>query len=644
MKTSLIKILTCIAVWSLSQIGLSKTESLEIIIKQPTALPIFQAYTNFINFCGTIFSTNEIHSVTWENSLGGSGNCEFLHSSNSWHKHKLEIQEGTNIIFVQATDIASNSASDFIAVLYNTIGEIDTNPPSIIVTSPADGTVTNTHVIDVYGTASDDSGFVLVTVDNVVAGTTNWMKKIHLTKSTNEINITAYDVSSNTTTKIIKVIKSEVDTEAPILTVLEPADWTTTTESNILVYGRASDNSGNVLVKVNDTFAGTTNWLKKINLELGTNIIHILAEDPSYNITSNSIHIVRKNIELQITTTSEELGGFLNETYKKQLETNKDKDDTDLWTIKGLPEKSGLISTDTGLIQGVPAEAAEYPVTVEVINRYSGETTSTNLTIKIESMATEPVLLNSMTIDGVAGEPYSAAIQIAGIENNDEWFFNAASGMPDGVTLTPEGRIEGVPETSGSYRIFITASNSSAVSSKHYIFSRNSLDGKLFFNIVSIENEFLSDINVKKTTVKVDWKHNNKDKLLAKLSFLAPAYNFNLTNENWTIDFGNYPVPLNILKNFKNGKGIKFYNSPEKKTDLSIKGKAVINKADNVIVTVKIKNANFANVYGLKKDKKAVNLNYMPVEFIIGTNSGHIILPMRGKTKVDNKTILKLRK
>jgi len=105
------------------------TGSLSIIIKEPTPVLVFQANTNFINLSGVFFSSNEVHNIFWQNSQGGEGDCSFDHKSNRWYKNHLDISDGTNIITVTIKDEHTNSASDYIIVLYNTFGAIDTNPP-----------------------------------------------------------------------------------------------------------------------------------------------------------------------------------------------------------------------------------------------------------------------------------------------------------------------------------------------------------------------------------------------------------------------------------------------------------------------------------------------------------------------------------
>lgn len=615
--------------------------SLRIIIKKPTPVLMYQASTNFINLSGVFYSSNKVSSIRWQKTHSESGDCSYDSKSNHWYKNHLVISEGTNIITVTITDVDSNIASDYIMVLYNTFGASDTNPPEVYVTAPTDGISTNSKIIKVYGTAYDNSGYVAVTVNDSLAGSNVWNRIIQLNLGSNVINITAYDISTNTSTKLLHIIfYDDIDNNPPIITVIAPNDWTETTESNVLVYGTAKDECSNIVVMVNGSIAGSNNWAKNVALTLGTNIINIVATDAHLNSSTNTIHVIRINDKLAITTTSEDLIGVTGETYIKKLETNQDDDDTDLWTIRGLPEESGLIFLETGVIQGVPTSEGEFSIVAEVTDSLSGESATTNLTITIQQQPSDVIILNNQTVDGVAGQPYSALIQLAGNNPNDNWRFSALDGMPLGVSLSTDGYISGVPSNVGNYEINIIVSNNN-VAQTGALMSKKFLTNKIFFNVINNSADSIQSFEVKKSTIKIDRNKENNDKITTVFSFLAPENNFILTNYNWSINLANYPIPLNITKTFKNKK-IKFLNKQDDNSKLLIKGKAVINKSDHIKVTIRVKNAKCASAFDVNDGENIPNIKYMPLQLNIDAHSGHLILPMSGKEKA--KVILKLRK
>jgi hypothetical protein len=234
------------------------------------------------------------------------------------------------------------------------------------------------------------------------------------------------------------------------------------------------------------------------------------------------------------------------------------------------------------------------------------------------------------------------------MENPENWTFNVLSGMPNGVSLTADGFLEGVPTTFGEHEVFIEIYNSESNNIMQDLDDDNIIKDSFTINVVDINDDKLSSFETMKTTIKVNWRAHisgtPNDKITAKYSFLPQMQDFSLTNGNWLVNIGNLPVVLNIIKSSKNGKAVKFSNLPKNKTDLTIKGKAVLDKIGKVKAIIKIKNADVAEIYGLKSDKETQNFNYLPLKFNIGINAGHAILPMTGKTKIDKKTTLKLRK
>ena len=78
-----------------------------IAIYYPTTAAQFTVSTNVVVVCGAAFDAGGIASLTWSNSLGGSGTCS---GSGLWSSSLLTLNEGDNLISAAATDFAGNTS------------------------------------------------------------------------------------------------------------------------------------------------------------------------------------------------------------------------------------------------------------------------------------------------------------------------------------------------------------------------------------------------------------------------------------------------------------------------------------------------------------------------------------------------------
>ena len=84
----------------------------------------------------------------------------------------------------------------------------ETVPPELTVTAPVEGQAFTQRIIDVNGTASDDSGIDRVMVNGfIAAGTENWQRDLELLPGDNTITVVAWDLSAepNSTTVVRNV-------------------------------------------------------------------------------------------------------------------------------------------------------------------------------------------------------------------------------------------------------------------------------------------------------------------------------------------------------------------------------------------------------------------------------------------------------
>ena len=109
----------------------------------------------------------------------------------------IGLTEGSNVITVVATDTSGNTATDSIQVTYEIL---DTTPPELSVTSPADGATVSSTPVNVTGTASDNVGLASVTVNGipVVVTAGAYSVDVDLIEGVNAITVIATDTSGNT--------------------------------------------------------------------------------------------------------------------------------------------------------------------------------------------------------------------------------------------------------------------------------------------------------------------------------------------------------------------------------------------------------------------------------------------------------------
>lgn len=128
------------------------------------------------------------------------------------------LSDGSHTIKIDASDNDGNAATQKSVTF-----KVDTVPPTLSVTSPADGLVTNQAALTVKGTTNDaTSSPVKVTIklnsgvaESVTVGSDgNFSKALTLVAGTNTITVMATDAAGKTTT-VTRTVK--LDTSAPVI-------------------------------------------------------------------------------------------------------------------------------------------------------------------------------------------------------------------------------------------------------------------------------------------------------------------------------------------------------------------------------------------------------------------------------------------
>jgi hypothetical protein len=152
------------------------------------------------------------------------------------------LADSSHTIIVNASDYDGNAASQKSVTF-----KIDTVPPTLSVTSPADGFVTNQASCTVRGTTNDaTSSPVSITVKlnsgsaeaAIVASDGSWSKTITLVEGTNTITVVATDSAGKSTT-VTRTVK--LDTKAPVIKSVTLTPNPVDTEKTVVISVEVTD-------------------------------------------------------------------------------------------------------------------------------------------------------------------------------------------------------------------------------------------------------------------------------------------------------------------------------------------------------------------------------------------------------------------
>ena len=154
-----------------------------------------------------IDSGSVITSGITKTAISGGYSCEYTPAT--------ALSEGGHTLTFSASDNDGNAATA-VSVSFS----IDTVPPVLNITSPADNSITNNSSCTVAGTTNDStSGAVNITVNGSPVTVENgaFSTTIQLAEGVNTITIVAIDAASKTTT-ITRTVT--LDTAAPVITAV----------------------------------------------------------------------------------------------------------------------------------------------------------------------------------------------------------------------------------------------------------------------------------------------------------------------------------------------------------------------------------------------------------------------------------------
>ena len=170
--------------------------------------------------------------------------------------------------------------------------------------------------------------------------------------------------------------------------------------------------------------------------------------------------------------------GIVGENYEATLEAESYS--TVTWTLESGTLPLGLTLLKEGVISGKPIEDGTFSITVKATNVVSSTIATLQINIS-KSTNVPPVIITKTLPDGTVGEYYEAILE-AESYSTVTWTIESGT-LPDGLTLSKEGVISGIPAKDDTFLIIVKATN--AVSYDLAIFNINISKSGIFKNFIS---------------------------------------------------------------------------------------------------------------------------------------------------------------
>ena len=188
---------------------------------------------------------------------------------------------GLHTNFAYAVDNANNSSA--VAAVWVVRGSV----PSVIISSPANGSSTNISSITVSGISSIDAPNTILKVQVQInggawtdaSGTINWTMDVFLSEGANTLKVRA--IGDNNKTNESAAVSITFAPSIPSVSITSLADGSSTNISSITVSGISSIDAPNTISKVQVQLnggawtdaSGTINWIMDVFLSEGANTL-----------------------------------------------------------------------------------------------------------------------------------------------------------------------------------------------------------------------------------------------------------------------------------------------------------------------------------------------------------------------------------
>ncbi len=198
---------------------------------------------------------------------------------------QVTLIPGANSIVAVASDAAGNQAAATVSVI------LDTTPPTVTLTSPLPGAITNQPQVVVSGTALDDNGVasLMVAGQAVALSGSQFSTTVHLAAGSNPIMVTATDLAGNTETVSVTVTQFSV----PVVSISAPADLSYVNATTVTVSGTATGATSLSVNGVAAVLSASGFTAAGVPLIEGGNTLTATATDGQGHVGIASINVVR---------------------------------------------------------------------------------------------------------------------------------------------------------------------------------------------------------------------------------------------------------------------------------------------------------------------------------------------------------------
>ena len=181
-----------------------------VTITTPTRDDTFNTENSRIDLASIASDGSGLSKITWRSANGASSVAS---GTDNWSIADISLTAGSNNIAITATDLAGNSSSDHLTVVYSAS---DTEAPTVTNKVPTEkkSCFARTSTVSVGGAASDNIGIAKIEwwtsrgEQGTCSGTGNWQTpNIKLNRWWNTITITAYDKAGNSDQKQLRVFR-----------------------------------------------------------------------------------------------------------------------------------------------------------------------------------------------------------------------------------------------------------------------------------------------------------------------------------------------------------------------------------------------------------------------------------------------------
>jgi Glucodextranase, domain B len=245
----------------------------------------------------TVFASPAAVGGTLQDALSGfaSATCNGVTVTVNGESFNCDVplSPGPNAINASATDVAGNTATSALSLIYSRI-------PRITLTSPANLSYLNISPTTVTGTVDDPTATVNINSIQAVVENGAFSVALPLAEGPNIVTASASSASGGVETASIEVT---LDTTPPHVTITSPPEGFVTTSDSITVAGNINDivvgtvNDEQAHVTVNGATAEVANRMflaTNVPLNLGNNLIQAVGRDRVGNAATTQITVIRR--------------------------------------------------------------------------------------------------------------------------------------------------------------------------------------------------------------------------------------------------------------------------------------------------------------------------------------------------------------